>query len=278
MKRRIALFLILALMIPAYIWAWTAGGGSGTFSPTLTGNITISGGDLFLDSGRKFDFGGGNLTLIHSAAELALNAGSLLNLGGGTVANAVSAGLDIHVSAGVGGLGFTSWAADANNSLTYYRMSASSTVGTHAVVAINNRLSRFIYQGSDGTAFQDAAYFDVAIDGTPGGSGDMPGRFVFSTTPDGGASPVEALRIDSAQIGVWSTALSVGSATKLTVNAGEIAMNRMSASASAPGAAGAKLAFICGTNAGTLRLVAYAGTSSTGVTVVDNIGASATGC
>ncbi|MBV9756428.1 MAG: hypothetical protein JO047_05185 [Alphaproteobacteria bacterium] len=50
------------------------------------------------------------------------------------------------------------------------------------------------------------------------------------------------------------------------------------ASALAPGAAGGKLAFRCGSTSGTLKLVAYGGTSSTAVEVVDNIGNGASGC
>lgn len=68
-------------------------------------------------------------------------------------------------------------------------------------------------------------------------------------------------------------------ATIGTSNPGELILNRATASASAPGAgAGGKLAVVCGTNAGTAKIVAYAGTSTTAVTVVDNIGSGVTGC
>ncbi len=70
MKRLSAWLLALALLFPAHAWAWTAGGGAGTYSPTLQGNITITGGDLFLDSGRKIDWGAGNVTETHSANTL----------------------------------------------------------------------------------------------------------------------------------------------------------------------------------------------------------------
>jgi hypothetical protein len=70
----------------------------------------------------------------------------------------------------------------------------------------------------------------------------------------------------------------VGSATALTLNAGEIGMAKITASGSAPGAAGLKFEAVCGTNGGTLKIIAYAGTSTTPVTLVDNVGASATGC
>ena len=54
--------------------------------------------------------------------------------------------------------------------------------------------------------------------------------------------------------------------------AGRLAMGRDAAAAFAPGAGYGLLRWETGTNAGTLKLVAYAGTSTTGVTVVDNVG------
>lgn len=70
----------------------------------------------------------------------------------------------------------------------------------------------------------------------------------------------------------------VGSATPLTLSAGETGIAKITASGTAPGAAGGKLALVCGTNAGTAKLIAYAGTSTTPVTVIDNIGSGVTGC
>lgn len=67
-------------------------------------------------------------------------------------------------------------------------------------------------------------------------------------------------------------------ASALTLTTGAIGLSKMTASASAPGAAGGKMEFVCGTNAGSAKLVIYAGTSGTAVTVVDNIGAGVTGC
>jgi hypothetical protein len=51
-----------------------------------------------------------------------------------------------------------------------------------------------------------------------------------------------------------------------------------SPSNTAPGALGIKLTAVCGTNAGTAKIIAYGGTSATPSTVVDNIGAGVTGC
>src|SRR3989304_6968433 len=55
--------------------------------------------------------------------------------------------------------------------------------------------------------------------------------------------------------------------------AGRLSMGRDAGAAVAPGAGFGMLRWEAGTNAGTLKLVAYAGTSTTGVTIVDNVGA-----
>jgi len=52
-----------------------------------------------------------------------------------------------------------------------------------------------------------------------------------------------------------------------------LAVNKITATATAPGAGFARLAFIAGTTGGTAKLVAYAGTSTTPSTILDNIGA-----
>jgi hypothetical protein len=70
----------------------------------------------------------------------------------------------------------------------------------------------------------------------------------------------------------------VGSATALTLNAGEQGMAKITASGSAPGAAGAKFEVVCGTNAGSAKMIMYAGTSTTPVTIIDNVGSGVTGC
>jgi len=74
--------------------------------------------------------------------------------------------------------------------------SKSNTVGGHSVVSSDQAFGHINFGGSDGTQFRTGATILGAADGTPG-SGDMPGKLVFSTTPDGSASPVERVRIRS---------------------------------------------------------------------------------
>lgn len=63
-----------------------------------------------------------------------------------------------------------------------------------------------------------------------------------------------------------------------TLAANEIGLKKMTASGTAPGTLFSKLSVVCGTNAGTAKLIMYAGTSTTSVTIVDNVGTGVSGC
>lgn len=69
----------------------------------------------------------------------------------------------------------------------------------------------------------------------------------------------------------------VGSAV-FTMGVGEISMRLNTASGTAPGAQGLKFGTVCGTNAGTAKIITYAGTSTTPVTIIDNVGSGVSGC
>lgn len=71
--------------------------------------------------------------------------------------------------------------------------------------------------------------------------------------------------------------LSLGTAA-LTISSGSMGLTKITASAAAAGAAGGKIELVCGTSGGTAKLIAYAGTSATPVTILDNIGSGVTGC
>jgi hypothetical protein len=72
----------------------------------------------------------------------------------------------------------------------------SGTIGGNTAVASGDNVGNLFFQGNDGTEFVEAASISAFVDGTPGAN-DMPGRLVFSTTPDNSASPVERLRIQA---------------------------------------------------------------------------------
>lgn len=107
---------------------------------------------------------------------------------------------EINTSANYGGAVLSAWSATGDHaSYLAFKHSKSNTIGAHTSLASGDRLGAFAFQGSDGTAFRDAAYIKAFVDGTPGAS-DMPGRLEFHTTPDGSATSIEAMRIDSAQV------------------------------------------------------------------------------
>jgi hypothetical protein len=72
------------------------------------------------------------------------------------------------------------------------------TLAAPTIVQDNDNLATISFAGGDGVDLALAARISVEVDGTPG-SNDMPGRMVFLTTPDGSQTPVEAMKIDSAQ-------------------------------------------------------------------------------
>lgn len=90
---------------------------------------------------------------------------------------------------------FTSWntgvTGGAGISLS---RSKSATIGTQAIVSSGDSLGGIGFNGDDGTNFISAASITAVVDGVPG-TNDMPGRLVFSTTPDGSDTPVERARI-----------------------------------------------------------------------------------
>ena len=75
-----------------------------------------------------------------------------------------------------------------------------------AAVANGDPLGAIQYEGYDGANLFPAARILSGVDAAPG-VGDMPGRLVFQTTPDGTAAPVERMRITNAgNVGIGTAA------------------------------------------------------------------------
>lgn len=143
------------------------------------------------------------------------------------------------------------------------RGSGSDLGGAIELKAMNN----------DAVQVAHAGMRSKAIDGTPGAESGVlifQARAAGVLTDVGGADFLGGL---SAKRYVM-----VGSMSPLFLGTGEIGMTTGTAGASAPGAAGGKIHFVCGTNPGTLKLVAHGGTSNGTYVILDNIGAGATGC
>jgi len=110
----------------------------------------------------------------------------------------------------------------ANNSAatpgaTVYGCRSRGTLVAPTIVQNGDVLATYLGLGFDGTDLAIAADIEFQVDGTPG-SDDMPGRILFKTTPDGTQTPVEALRINSAQVATFAQPI-VGSISNLKSNA-----------------------------------------------------------
>lgn len=104
----------------------------------------------------------------------------------------------LHVSSGVAGFRsqrFVSGSPGAGSFLELEKYN-TSTNGAQGLVVDGDLMGRISFYGSDGVQRINSAAILGQVDGTPGVN-DMPGRLVFSTTPDGGSSVVERMRIDS---------------------------------------------------------------------------------
>ena len=131
-----------------------------------------------------------------------------------------------QVNAGLGVLEFeVLGTADADSSMLLGRWGANDQAptlsftksrdpviadGTFAIVNDGDEIGRLYFTADDGTDLSTpAAQIHVEVDGTPGAN-DMPGRIIFSTTPDGASVVSEALRIDSLQNLIAPGTLTIG--------------------------------------------------------------------
>ena len=128
---------------------------------------------------------------IDSSGRLIVGATSSNNVGGFGGAALQVEGLTASTSA----FSIIRHSADTVGSSILMGKSRGTSDGATTAVQSGDVVARIIAYGADGTDTESslgAIQFDV--DGTPGGN-DMPGRIVFSTTPDGSATYSEAVRI-----------------------------------------------------------------------------------
>lgn len=148
---------------------------------------------------------------------------------------------------------------------------STSTSGGSTMLKVGDSAVVGFGPGS-GSASHATLHVNPVISGTSTGTAYGLGVASKTNTLTGGT-------IKPLSVGTTTTDLFTGYTPLFEVGiAGNLNLAKMTASASAPGAALAKLEVVCGTNAGTVKLIMYAGTSGTAVTVVDNVGASVTGC
>ena len=113
-------------------------------------------------------------------------------------------------------------ASDATTRISLYRTAndngssvlvfAKARNTAHAQLQNNDTIGKIEWYGADGNdTNQRAAIIAAEVDAAPTGN-DMPGRIVFSTTPDGTATPVERMRItNSGKLLLGTTSATGGS-------------------------------------------------------------------
>jgi len=168
-------------------------GAGSTASPSLSPTGDSNTG-IFFPAADTIAFGEGGAEVARFDSSSRLLVGTTASQAVGTAAQAnfqvagTSVGGDYHISA---------YQFNNNTDGGYLVLGSSrgTSVGSYTVVQNGDNLGRIIFAGADGTNFQSrGAWISCDVDGTPG-SGDMPGRLIFSTTADGASSPTERVRI-----------------------------------------------------------------------------------
>jgi len=133
--------------------------------------------------------------------------------------------------------------------------SRGSTNGAVTIVQNNDTLGEITFAGADGFDLQaKAALIRCEVDGTPGNN-DMPGRLVFSTTPDGSSSPTERMRITNEGRQINSCTSAGNSGLDLTCTAGSFVSSVLVTATSR--AAGTACFYLFGIANGVNTLIAY---------------------
>jgi hypothetical protein len=160
-----------------------------------------------------------NAGAVTSAAGITATTGNITSTAGNLVATADSKGLVVGAgtfdadvtgvsgvtpilsetaAASTGHAAFVGTGASASPSSLYFFKTRAAAGSTDANTIVNSGddISSILFFGADGTSYREAARITTTVDATPGAS-DMPGRMVFSVTPDGSATVAEAMRISN---------------------------------------------------------------------------------
>jgi hypothetical protein len=187
---------------------------NGTSQVTLTDGVLAPTTDNDIDLGsssKEFKDVYVDGTIITDA----LNADGLIYIthsGGGILEGASSFPADVLTTAGTGPtlVSIKDTSADADNvaligignhavgSVIRLYKSRATDGSADTVVQSGDQVGNFQFYAADGTVFGAVASMRAEIDTTPG-SGDTPGRLLFSTASDGSSTLTEAMRITNAQ-------------------------------------------------------------------------------
>ena len=181
--------------------------GSGTLSwATAGGGASISAGDSKVE---VTDTGSDGTIVFNTDNAERMRINSSGNVGIGTTNPSVK----FQVEGTIPEINFVSYSDTNNYGVTHRFQTAKGSLASPTVVINGGELLTLIAQGHTGSAFASAASIRVQVDGTPG-AGDMPGRIVFYTSPDGSAADTERVRITN------NGDLLVGKTTSDTTTAG----------------------------------------------------------
>jgi hypothetical protein len=235
---------------------------------TFTSNVVVSVTDNTNAALRITQLGTGNALLVEDSANpdsspFVIDASGNVIVGyTATIAGSNSYIPPLQVSTGNtnnSGVGINAFSAGSGTGFLHLNRSKSNTIGTNALVSINDSLGVVRFSGADNTNYIASAEIRGQVDGTPG-TNDMPGRLTFYTTADGDNSPTERMRIDSSgNLGVGTTSPNTRIQSTVGSNgSGAVVALRLQNVGTSAGD-GAKILFTAGTSTN------GAGISSTGV-------------
>jgi hypothetical protein len=191
---------------------------------TLSANVgSVISGSSASDALRITQTGAGNAIIVEDSdnpdsTPLAVDAAGRL-LVGTITARSIGAGAFgiLHVErAGIAIATITTNSNDEEPSYLILGKSRGTSVGSDTIVQNGDRLGEIRFAGGDGTdMISIGATISAQVDGIPSVN-DIPGRLIFLTTPGGSASPVEAMRINSAgNVGIGATSIESNCLLKL---------------------------------------------------------------
>lgn len=195
----------------SFIWGSTSGGSANAQTITPSPAITA------YAAGQRFRFFAGFTPT--AAVTLNVNGVGAKNLIGDQVGAAIASlgfykgqlvevlydGTDFRMLFGASITTANYDNAATSRAIQFYK-SRGTEYPTNTIVQSGDSVGVVNFWAANGTGYDRAAYIAANIDGTPGASGDMPGRITFGTTADGSSSTTERMRITSAgRVGIGTT-------------------------------------------------------------------------
>jgi len=173
----------------------------GAANNNYTGEIGLAGGGAQpAESSMTFATQTWNGSSYVVSEKMRIDSSGRLLVGTSSAGSILTKTIELHgAGSGVSQPAFQSYAfpGTGTNDCSYLQLfrSRGSSVGTNTIVASGDRIGMIRWSGANGTGYDSAAEIYAEVDGTPGASGDMPGRIIFATTADGASSSTERMRI-----------------------------------------------------------------------------------